>query len=110
MAIKEHRPSAAKAAVAQQKPRDASGRFLSGAELQAYQIQQQQSQQAAERARLGALFGRTPTSDVQAQPLGPPTNFDAIIQANKPRGMASNLEEGDKWDMLLGRKKRGGLL
>ena len=111
---REHRTSAAKAAVAMQKPRDAEGRFLSGQELQAYQAQQQQAQFMAERARVNNILGRQPNTPLSDTPMAPmqqtmnvPTNFEAIVQANKPRGMASDLSENDKWDILLGKKRRG---
>jgi len=105
-------PSPAKAAIAQQKPRDAAGRFLSGAELEAYRARQQQSQFAAERDRMSSILGRTvsPASPQTPSMPGflsqPPNSFEAIIQANKPRGMATDLGEQDKWDILLGKKRR----
>lgn len=103
-------PSPAKAAIAQQKPRDATGRFLSGAALQNYQVQQQQAQFAAERDRVSNLLGRSvspvmPTQTVSQIPQTQSTNFEAIINANKPRGMASTLTEDDKWAILLGKKR-----
>jgi hypothetical protein len=113
---REHKQSAAKAAVAMQKPRDAEGRFLSGQELQAYQAQAQQQQFMAERARVNNILGRQSDAPI-SQPMSPiqqqmgmgnvPAGFEAIIQANKPRGMASDLNEDDKWNMLLGKKRRG---
>lgn len=111
---REHKQSAAKAAVAMQKPRDAEGRFLSGQELQAYQAQAQQQQFMAERARVNNILGRQPNAPLSESSMAPmqqsmnvPTNFDAIVQANKPRGMASDLNEDDKWNILLGKKRRG---
>lgn len=106
----ERIPSPAKAAVAQQKPRDASGRFLSGAELADYRAQQQQTQFQAERDRMSNLLGRSvsptmPTTPSPIQQQMVPSGFDAIIQANKPRGMASQLSEDDKWAVLLGKKR-----
>ena len=112
---REHKQSAAKAAVAMQKPRDAEGRFLSGQELQAYQAQAQQQQFMAERARVNNMLGRQSDAPI-SQPMSPiqqnmnmnvPAGFEAIVQANKPRGMASDLSEDDKWNMLLGKKRRG---
>lgn len=115
---REPNPSAAKAAVAQQKPRDNKGRFLSGEELAAYQAQQQQVQFSAERQRLEGLFGKQMSGGVNQIPIqqqigsgqigGGSAGFAAILQANKPRGMASQLEEDDKWAVLLGKKRRGG--
>jgi len=106
--------SAAKAAVAQQKPRDDKGRFLSGEELANYRANQQQAQFASERNRMDSLLGRSTSPPVtsQQQPIQPmgQSNFAAIIQANKPGGMASQLSEDDKWAVLLGKKRRGGLL
>lgn len=107
--IKERVPSPAKAAVAMQKPRDQYGRFLSGAELQAYQIQQQQAQFNAERDRVNSILGRNrinPLEPIQQMPTQiPQTNFQAIVNANKPGGATPQTEE-DKWDQLLGKRRR----
>lgn len=107
---KIRRPSAAKAAVAQSKPRDASGKFLSGAELAAYQAQAQQAQFAAEQARVSNILGRTPQTMPQAPvsqaSIQAPAGFAAILAANKPGSMASELDEQSRWDALLGRKRR----
>jgi hypothetical protein len=101
------KPSPAKAVIAMQKPRDASGRFLSGDELAAYQARQQQAQFAAERDHMNSLLGRTSSQSTQ-QPSPQPTmqgmpqsNFQAILNANKP---GSN-EDADRWNVLLGKKK-----
>lgn len=106
--------SVAKSMVAQQKPRDAEGKFLSGAELQNYRAQQQAQQFAAERNRMNTLLGRSSSIQSQNQQQSIPlqqfpqssiqNNFEAILAANKPGG--ATLSEGDKWDVLLGKKRR----
>lgn len=107
---KERIPSAAKAAVAQQKPRDDKGRFLSGEELQAYQINQQAQMQQMEREKINRMLGRggMPEQNIGNTGMGGmqsavPSNFAAILAANKPGGQGNNDE---KLAILLGKKKR----
>ena len=114
----EVKHSEAKAQVAQQKPRDASGRFLSGEELQAYQAQRQQQQFEAERAKVNSMLGKKqpmqqpyptyPTNNpIQPNMPQPRSNFQDILAANKPGARAqSPQDEGDKWDSLLGKKRQ----
>lgn len=105
---RERKPSQAKSVIAQQKPRDTSGKFLSGTELEAYQAQTQQAQFAMEKARMNALLGKSseqfqqpqyPQQQVPFQEF-PQSNFEAIINNNKPG--ASN--DVNRWNTLLGRK------
>jgi len=101
-------PSPAKAAIAQQKPRDEHGRFLSGEELNQYRAQQQAVQFEAQRQKMNAIFGRSsaPVQGVipgQIQQQAPQSNFQAILNANKPG--AANTSEADKWDTFLGKRK-----
>lgn len=98
----ERKPSAAKAAIAQQKPRDASGKFLSGAELENYRAQQQQAQFEAERAKVSNLLGRSSqpqTMQPMQQMQVPQSNFQAILAANKP----GSDQDVNRWNTLLGR-------
>ena len=109
---KVRRISPVKAEIAMQKPRDATGKFLSGEELQVYNAQRQQQQFLAERARVGAMLGKQqvqqPVSPVNAYPQQVAgSNFAAMLQANKMGGRQQS--ETDKWDMLLG-KRKGGIL
>lgn len=103
--IDEERKYPAKAAVAQTKPRDASGRFLSGERLQEYQVQQQSMMQQAERDRMNQLLGRGGQS-IQSGMQPGQSDFAALLAANKPGGRAQVPAEGDKWDILLGKKRR----
>ena len=98
----ERIPSAAKAAVAQQKVRDDKGRFLSGEEAQAFQINQQAQMQQMEREKINRMLGK---SGMPEQGMGQPaipSNFAAILAANRPGGMTNN---DDKLAQLLGKKK-----
>lgn len=112
----EIKHSEAKAMVAQQKPRDASGRFLSGAELQNYQLMQQQAQFDAERAKVNAMLGKAqpmqqqpnPNIPIQQNLPQPRNNFQDILAANKPGARTQNQDpqsEADKWDTFLGKKR-----
>lgn len=105
-------PSPAKAAIAQSKPRDNKGKFLSGEELQAYQANQQAAQFSAQRQHLQNLLGRNNTGgynnpqpvNYNQLPSGPGgNNFANIVQANKPGGSINN---NNKWNILLGKKTR----
>lgn len=100
--------SPAKAAIAQAKPRDSQGRFLSGPELEAYAAQRQSEQFAAERAKMNAILGRGNGGQVfgqqvMQQPVQQQNNFQAILNANKPGSMNN---DANRWDALLGRRKR----
>jgi hypothetical protein len=114
---RERIPSAAKAEVARNKPRDNAGRFLSGAELQQYMAMQQQQQFDIERAKVNAMLGRREqqqpgysTSPITPNIPQPRDNFNAILNANKP-GVRSNTnipQDGDdRWNILLGKKRNG---
>lgn len=106
----ERIPSPAKAEVARQKPRDAQGKFLSGAELENYRAQQQAIQFQNERDKVSNLLGRgnaIPQTQ-QSMPLqqipGLQNNFQAIINANKIGGSTPQSED-DKWNALLGKRR-----
>jgi hypothetical protein len=103
----ERVPSPAKAEVARQKPRDAQGKFLSGADLENYRAQQQAIQFQNERDKMSNLLGRgnaMPQTNMPQQIPGLQNNFQTIISANKIGGSTSQSED-DKWNMLLGKRK-----
>lgn len=104
--IDDERKYPAKAAVAQAKPRDASGRFLSGERLQEYQVQQQAIMQQAERDKVNQLLGRGQSFMQTPGMQSGQSDFAALLAANKPGGRAQVPAEGDKWDILLGKKRR----
>jgi len=115
--------SEAKSVVAKQKPRDAQGKFLSGEALAQYNAQQQRAQMDSERARLDQLFGRqggqssgqpplvsqpmTQQNTIQSNMPIPQqnSNFQAILDANRPGKFANPEQNTDKWDTLLGKKR-----
>lgn len=105
---KERIPSPAKAAVAQQKPRDDKGRFLSGEELQAYQINQQAQMQQMEREKISRMLGKSGIPNGMqignSMPVNSnvPSNFAAILAANRP----GQINDNEKLATLLGKKKR----
>jgi len=104
--------SPAKAAVARVKPRDEHGKFLSGAELQQYNAQRQAQQFAAERNKMNSILGRTTPQNPTPGPVQPipQNNFQNILNANKPGNVGQQngqpQTEGDKWDILLGKKRQ----
>ena len=117
----EVKHSEAKAFVAQQKPRNAQGQFLSGEELVQYQQQQQASMLDQQRQALDVKLGRQsnlgPGTPVPIQSNMPPqlqqNNFQQILAANKPGartpnglpGVETQDTEADKWDVLLGKRR-----
>lgn len=109
--------SPAKSAIAQQKPRDDKGHFLSGQELQNYQHQKQSIQLAAERYRMNQLLGNRGTiqSSQGNNPLPTGDKFRDMLRSNGAGGgrtinqsqtnSTTESSSSDKWDILLGKKK-----
>jgi len=112
------KPSPAKSEVAKKKYRDEQGHFVSSSEIQAIESRKQQMQLQAERDRMNALMGRQTAPPITQRASPPvtqqvpqgfqpqqyvpqPSNFQQIINANKP---GSN-EDINRWNKLLGRDK-----
>lgn len=93
---KVRKSSPVKAAIAQQKPRDNKGRFLSGAALTQYRANQERQQQMMEREKVAAMLNQSKSSYPMTVNNGQ-SNFQTILNRNKPAD--------DKWAMLLGKKK-----
>lgn len=105
---KMRRPSPAKAAIAQVKPRDEYGHFVTREEKEVSQARLQQAQFQAERDRMNAILGRNSNGGQQLamqqqMPIEQiqPNNFQTILQANKP----GTTEDVNRWNKLLGKDK-----